>query len=467
MNVAGNAYYTSQYLHGARRGRHDDAGAVWAPSQPNTAPPSPSAPASPSSSDPDFLVEGITPAQLTQLSGDRRRPRPRRAPPPRPHSDEDYYLRQQKRYDESPYKPKLYTHKTFMEVFDDERREDKNEKYNPMEFVFETEERRGGLKRALRAITGKDDYRRYDYYVQKEADRRAREARLLAERQRETELSEQVYVSEAERQELRRARGLGRILKTKFRRRALAGEPEPRTPPDSPQSSDVEEVPALETPIGGNAEFHPWWNYVLSWVVYDRGAEGGAEDAESDGDAHDAPDAALAPAPGRGRWRRIKSIPRNTRDTLLTLQQPASQLFGGGYAAEPARGSTSLARPGEPQEYVVEVDDDVVDDELYYNRHTGQLERAPSAMAGGGPLTLVSNMAAAVKSIRVMKTLFGPIDVIGELFPSLQAAVLVVELVVFLWILYELSLLVDALCMMVKAVCAPMIAVGRLMNRVM
>lgn len=463
MNVAGNAYYTLQYLHGARRGRYDDAARAHLPQPSPSGPASPlsAGPASPLSADPDFLVEGITPAQLTQLNGDRRRPRPRRAPPPRPYSDEDYYLRQQKRYDESPYKPKLYTHKTFMEVFDDERREDKNEKYNPMEFVFETEERRSGLKRAFRAITGKDDYRRYDYYVQKEADRRAREASLLAERQRETGLSEQVYVSEAERQELRRARGLGRILKNKFRRRALAGEREPHTPPDSPNSSDAEEVPALETPIGGNAEFHPWWNYVLLWVVYDRG-EGG----ESDGDAHDAPDDAHdAPddALGRGRWRKIKLIPRNTRNTLLTLQQPASQLF----SAEAARGSTSLVRLCRPQEYVVEVEDDLVDEELHYNAHTGQLERAPPAAARGGPLTLVLNLAAAVKSIRVMKILFGPIDVIGELFPSLQAAVLVAELVVFLWILYELSLLVDALCMMVKAVCAPMIAVGRLMNRVM
>lgn len=65
-----------------------------------------------------------------------------------------------------------------------------------------------------------------------------------------------------------------------------------------------------------------------------------------------------------------------------------------------------------------------------------------------------------------MKMLFAPIDIIGEFIPGLQGVVVFIELVLFVWILYELSRLVDALCMMIKAFCAPMIAVGRFMNRV-
>ena len=63
--------------------------------------------------------------------------------------------------------------------------------------------------------------------------------------------------------------------------------------------------------------------------------------------------------------------------------------------------------------------------------------------------------------------IFAPIDIIAENFPSLQTFVILIELAIFMWLLYELSLLIDALCMMVKAVCAPMIAMGRFMNRIM
>lgn len=82
------------------------------------------------------------------------------------------------------------------------------------------------------------------------------------------------------------------------------------------------------------------------------------------------------------------------------------------------------------------------------------------------PIVVVSTWINLIKRIQIMKMLFAPIDIIGEFIPGLQGVVVFIELVLFVWILYELSRLVDALCMMIKAFCAPMIAVGRFMNRV-
>lgn len=176
-----------------------------------------------------------------------------------------------------------------------------------------------------------------------------------------------------------------------------------------------------------------------------------------------------------------------------------------------SRSNQSLAPPyfvdDGSQEFIIEVDEDDESfvDQLYYNPVLKLLERQPptsysslepeahglslaqsviSRSTGrsvetalspqrslfnteGGPLLIISNINALIKSIKIMKVLFAPIDVISEHFPHLQTVVILVELVIFMWVLYELLLLVDALCMAVKAVCAPMIAVGRFMNRVM
>ncbi|SGZ47961.1 CIC11C00000005652 [Sungouiella intermedia] len=85
----------------------------------------------------------------------------------------------------------------------------------------------------------------------------------------------------------------------------------------------------------------------------------------------------------------------------------------------------------------------------------------------GTPLIIILNINLLIKRIRLLKIVFAPIDVISEMYPSLQTMVILIELVIFMWMLYELSLLIDAICMTVKAVCAPMIAIGKFMNRIM
>lgn len=82
-------------------------------------------------------------------------------------------------------------------------------------------------------------------------------------------------------------------------------------------------------------------------------------------------------------------------------------------------------------------------------------------------MQVFSHVSATIKRVKIMRIIFSPIDTVAEQFPSLQSIVVIVEIIIFGWILYEISLLIDALCMTVKAVCAPIIAVGKFMNRIM
>lgn len=96
------------------------------------------------------LEETITPAQLNYLQEQNhyvpyqpepRQPyQPQQYNPPKPkypkNKNNDYYIRQKKRYDKAQVvKPKLYSHKTFHDVFEDKT--EKLDRYNPMDLVFE------------------------------------------------------------------------------------------------------------------------------------------------------------------------------------------------------------------------------------------------------------------------------------------------------------------------------------------
>ncbi|KAL6450869.1 hypothetical protein SBY92_001115 [Candida maltosa Xu316] len=157
--------------------------------------------------------------------------------------------------------------------------------------------------------------------------------------------------------------------------------------------------------------------------------------------------------------------------------------------------TTGVETIGESKEFVIECSDSEAEaEEMFFNPATNQLEPAPPTSASSmlttntngetssqaetsgnpfqfnfdpnAPIVVVSTWINLIKRIQIMKMLFAPIDIIGEFMPGLQGVVVFIELVLFVWILYELSRLVDAICMMIKAVCAPMIAVGRFMNRV-
>lgn len=150
---------------------------------------------------------------------------------------------------------------------------------------------------------------------------------------------------------------------------------------------------------------------------------------------------------------------------------------------------------GNPMEFIIECSDSEAESqltqEMYYNPVTKQLETSPptssSSMISGeeekdevepevtthglqfdpnAPVVVISTWMNLIKRVQIMKMIFAPIDIIGEFIPGLQGLVVVIELLLFIWILYELSRLVNAICMMITAVCAPMIAVGKFMNRI-
>ncbi|EER33231.1 conserved hypothetical protein [Candida tropicalis MYA-3404] len=115
---------------------------------------------------------------------------------------------------------------------------------------------------------------------------------------------------------------------------------------------------------------------------------------------------------------------------------------------------------------MVTVEEEVEELEEEEEEKTGKRTPFQFQFDPNAPIVVVSTWINLIKRIQIMKMLFAPIDIIGEFIPGLQGVVVFIELVLFVWILYELSRLVDALCMMIKAFCAPMIAVGRFMNRV-
>lgn len=79
-----------------------------------------------------------------------------------------YYIKQKQDYDTAldfDFEPKLYTHKTFHDVFNN--KSELIDIYNPMEFVFDNKPHGNNLARAFKEIKlklGKDDYKNYDYY---------------------------------------------------------------------------------------------------------------------------------------------------------------------------------------------------------------------------------------------------------------------------------------------------------------
>lgn len=250
--------------------------------------------------------------------------------------------------------------------------------------------------------------------------------------------------------------------------------------------------------FGPNENFHPLWNYLLSWVVYPSApCETAIAEVKSEplflflGDRS-----------GKKEKRKktklknsVKILPKY-KHLIANWNQPMSAYLadqkrpGGGAMMIPYTHlgqivETDYGSESGVEQYEIEfLDGEELEEELVLNPATGKLEalnQAPPTSSSamlvgsrggflylheGAPLQIVSNVNRLIKSIKVMKILFAPIDVIAENFPAMQTIVILLELVIFMWILYELSLLIDAICMAVKAVCAPMIAIGKFMNRV-
>lgn len=241
--------------------------------------------------------------------------------------------------------------------------------------------------------------------------------------------------------------------------------------------------------LGPKEHFLPLWNTLLSWVVYERLSEPNHDNlnvnkieelSESDaghdfeGNEHDS---------SKPFYKKKLLNARRYKQILLKWNDPASNyLINPPKFLENRSKATSLRVTGDNAlEFEVDFGEEDLADELVYNPETGQLEalvpskistpmvRLPLDPNGpkGSPVTIMSSVNKLIKNIKIMRILFAPIDVIADNFPRLQTLVIIIELGLFIWILYELSLLIDALCMAIKAVCAPMIAVGKFMNRIM
>ncbi|KAK6204520.1 uncharacterized protein RJT21DRAFT_116959 [Scheffersomyces amazonensis] len=545
--------------------------------------------------DPDYLRQEITPAQLNYFgsqnsdnsdaeafarAGYQSAPMVVTSPNPNQSvSFNGYYIKQKKDYDQADYKPKLYTHKTFREIFND--KEESTDRYNPMEFVFDQGPKKTNIVKNVQGLFGKDDYNNYNYYDHKSAKPRKNPMKEVFVTESEDEDGNKVEDENAdpfdEVEPVKKNKKLTKLFKKKIKKakkelgkdfvnntekqreekeirreeQRMKKEQEMKEQEMKEQEAEAEAAAAAvrdrarARAIGQNPDFHPLWNYFLSWVVYDTAASiaGSSKITElPSGDAATiaptttgalttigaqttakaattiAPSTARpptiveapAPAPAPGAKSRLKNIRKNYQVLASKWNKPAAALFndqyipnstpistptvGSGSNSSPSVSSSLVSSQTTNKEFIIEYDGDddtEIDQELYYNPATNQLEAQPptsfsslhpqaqttmaeTTMAQIGtianmssPSQIISNINQLIKNIKIMRIIFAPIDIIAENFPHLQTIVILIELGIFMWILYELSLLIDAICMMVKAVCAPMIAMGRFMNRIM
>ncbi|KAK6455419.1 uncharacterized protein RJT20DRAFT_128646 [Scheffersomyces xylosifermentans] len=545
------------------------------------------------------LGQEITPAQLIIQQSNRVTPHhavkrkpyePKEAPTPKDIVGYDgYYMEQKQRYDEAVYKPKLYTHKTFRDVFQDS--EESTDKYNPMEFVFDGEPKKKNFIKNVQVVLGKDNYSEYNYYDHNKKSKKKAPQEVFVKEVSDDDDEEIVYeyenanpmgdvVFEEDHKAPKKNKKLSKVFRKKmkkakkelgkdFKNNAIKqhqieskvkeekevikkakeeAHVEEKEEVKVDKKAEVEPQQVKETAaavearkVGQNPEFHPLWNYLLSWLVYETAAasndgnaaqskieeihndegekgeivkEPAVPEHEPDIASHSSPKP--EPKPKKPKTTRkisltpknFQALKKNYKTLVSKWNEPAAMMFNDQQlvVAKSAKSSKSLVRSevrthrsfdpsvlqgsdDENKEFIIEYDDDSeITEELYYNPITKQLEATPPTSysslepaaksasiaegrymikADGSAVTIISNINSLIKSIKIMKIIFAPIDVIAEYFPNLQTIVILIELVIFVWILYELSLLVDALCMMVKAVCAPMIAMGRFMNRIM
>lgn len=484
----------------------------------------------PTNVDPDSLGVEITPAQLNNIL--RRKGEPGKLK----HSSstngfDGYYIDQKQLYDKAEYKPKLYSHRTFKDVFED--KEENTDRYNPAELIFDSPEDRREVPRYRKALksfqrfVNKTQYKDYDFFSQSH-DEPDEETDVFTNVTGDNdepidEASNSIYITAEEEEAMKKEKKTRNIFKRKLRKAKkklnndfneysnsvdkgkieelsdddsgkdtetdIPAENNNEVPPESPQ-----EV-AAQTELADDVEqkkpeFHPAWNYILSWLVYDSLNVDQEEEI---------PTVSPPQSPVQNKKQNklmaisrfidnstsraltkpetkidLQKLKRNYKQITLNWNKPAHTVFASG------KQPLYKAFVRDDQEIEVEVDseDDIeMDAALVYNPATRRLEKVTtdnySAPSMGSTATktensgnLISNIDKLIKSIRIMQIIFAPIDMVSKTFPNLQTLVILVELVVFTWLLYELSLLIDALCMMIRAIFAPMIAIGKFVNRI-
>ncbi|EEQ35960.1 hypothetical protein EJF18_10094 [Clavispora lusitaniae] len=526
MNVAEDAYFTTQYLdrrinsprsHSQFKRNGNVAVGTSSPQR-----------VSSNNSeviDPDTLSEQLTPAQLTYLQ--RATPRKQRMPmagyyktkrstqsynqnnsfPKNAESFyakepymytqnytqvqplQGYYIDQQIRYDQAEeFKPKTYTHKTFKDIFP----EDEDERFNPADTVFVDSENVGiseqkqKIQRAFKHVQrklGKDDYDSYDYYDEKH--------------KQEPGLAENLDVPEAHKKSSSRWKVFGHRRKMSRKKGSTEAKGAEDTQMDQnwadldePLGKDCEDTnkyygdvvldeksrltseklvsPSLPSSSSFQA-YNPVWSYFLSWVNYQQGKEEDNDSPEGKivelGDTKSPEvleESYLGTKHRKAKRGNIKVMNSKAKSMISKWNQPVSSIL------DRQRRLHGNEERGSELQLEMEVSSNTVTPQAYRESQSVAI-----GMKNGSPTSsseetgLISNIDSLIKSIRLMRIIFAPIDVIAQNFPTLQTIVILLELVIFLWLLYELSLIIDAVCMAVKAICAPMIAIGKFMNRIM
>lgn len=570
MNVSRNAYFTSEYLD-KRNARSPRISRT--PSDQDRMSSSPdkeqllSRVSSPKLDSPDHLDEVLTPAQLNYL----HKPKPKadysayyskRAPQKPRHSqhryylndddDEDdsasfrtedldsiieyqqrkplefngYYIDQQKKYNAArDLKPKMFTHKTFMDVFE----KDQDDRINPADIVFSESEKSKSLRQritfneTMKKFRKKIDNNKKDLFSNYNSSHENRDLNdqnkdelFVNSVSDESDTDTPAFTDQPSNRRLRKAmkkkwqnakRKVGDDYYENYQR-ALAVKQMKQLKKNNSGSGGIVDygVSAAQgldlmshTTIGDSTDrlsasatkttnssyegFHPLWAYILSWLVYERSEEDKARQGKIV-ELNDHENNFLTSSLENESTSKKKSAFKNYKALVRNWNTPASAFFDGKSVLlqnETLVGD-ELSRSGDSSypDYL-EISDDDMGDEIVYNSQLKHLNLPPTSADAmlvknewssgkiheGGPQKIISNLNALLKTIKVMKIIFAPIDIIAENFPSTQTFVILTELAIFIWILYELSLLIDALCLAVRAVCAPMIAVGRFMNKIM
>lgn len=72
--------------------------------------------------------------------------------------------------------------------------------------------------------------------------------------------------------------------------------------------------------------------------------------------------------------------------------------------------------------------------------------------------------ANALRQLARMSFILRPIDAIADMAPGLEAPVIILEMIIMMWLLYELSIVLEAVISVIKRVCQPAIMLGRLLG---
>jgi hypothetical protein len=423
-------------------------------------------PVSPKILNPDDLTEEITPAQLNYLQKptnlyrnqvvsyddssyvDSRHPSPtiirstKLNLKPAKTLYEGYYIQQKQRYDSSEIKPKLYTHKTFHDVFDNKG--ELTDIYNPIEFVFNNKNN-NQFSRALNTFKvkmGKDDYKNYDYYDVK----KSRSQEVFVKEQDDDDESPESSITGT------RKKPLKKLFKTKFKRvKKQLGD-------DFIENTDRQ----LDLHNQLKSE-----SFNLNNKKVEESIPTTAPDISSS-------------LPRRTNGTAIKEkSSRYWKQVVTKFNSPTGMVFKDGL------------RMGKPNQIVVEADDDTdIKHELYYNEETGQLQpQLPNRfILGDGILSKLAkhpliepyyqriepmiqksypilypyvsklhptNFTDGLRKFEILEQVFSPLDRIGEQLPILLIFIHLLEQLLFLWLAWQTFKLARFIFHLLKVISSP------------